>query len=111
MPVQDHKTSRISVAVGDTKPLKDVKIHVDIEHTYIGDLVIKVKAADGTTATLHDKTGGTTNNLRETYDPVNIPGLAVLIGTIQTGTWTLEVRDTATADKGKILRFGVELSL
>lgn len=109
--IKDHKTSRIRVAVGDTKSIKDVKIHVDIEHTYIGDLVIKLKTPDGGSSMLHNKTGGTTNNLRKGYDSVNAPDLAALVGNVPTGTWTLEVTDTATIDQGKIVRFGVELSL
>jgi len=109
--IQDHKTSRIRVEVGDTQALKAVKVHVDLEHTYIGDLVVRVRAPSGAAITLHNRAGGTTNNLRQTYDAVNSPGLAALAGTTQTGKWTLEVRDTATADKGKIVRFGVELSL
>ncbi len=109
--IQDHKTSKIRVEVGDTRALKVVVIHVDIEHTYIGDLVVKVKTPSGAAVTLHNRAGGTTNNLRQTYDSVNAPGLAAFIGTIQTGTWILEVKDTATADKGKIVRFGVELAL
>jgi subtilisin-like proprotein convertase family protein len=109
--IQDHKTSKIRVEVGDTRALKEVKIHVDIEHTYIGDLVITVKAPSGAAVKLHDRAGGTTNNLRKTYDAVSTPGLVTLVGTVQTGKWTLEVKDTATADKGRIVRFGVELSL
>ncbi len=109
--IRDHRTSRIRVAVGDTRAIKEVEIHVDIEHTYIGDLVVKVKPPNGGAITLHNRAGGTTNNLRKTYDEVNAPGLAALVGTTQTGTWTLEVRDSATADTGKILGFGVELSL
>lgn len=109
--VLDGKTSKIKVQVGDTKALKDVQIHVDIEHTYIGDLVVKVKPPGAAAVTLHDKAGGTTDNLRTTYDVVNTPGLAALVGTVQQGSWTLEVKDTATADQGKILRFGVELAL
>lgn len=109
--IQDHKTSRIRVEVGDTRALKEVRIHVDIEHTYIGDLVVRVKPPGAARITLHNKAGGTTNNLRKTYDAVSTPALAALVGTTQTGTWILEVRDTATADTGKIARFGVELSL
>jgi subtilisin family serine protease len=109
--IQDHRTSKLRVEVGDTRVLKEVEIHVDIEHTYIGDLVVKVKTPSGAAVILHNKAGGTTNNLRQTYDAVNAPGLAALIGTIQSGIWILEVKDTATADKGKIVRFGVELAL
>jgi subtilisin-like proprotein convertase family protein len=109
--IKDNKTSKIRVEVGDSRTLKETRIHIDIEHTYIGDLVVSVRTPGGATITLHNKGGGTTNNLRKTYDEVNTPGLAALVGTTQTGTWILAVKDTATADSGKIVRFGVELSL
>jgi subtilisin-like proprotein convertase family protein len=109
--VRDHKRSTIRVEVGDTRQLNDVKIHVDIEHTYVGDLVVVVRPAVGAAVTLHNKTGGSSDNLRKTYNVINTPGLAAFIGTIQNGTWKLEVKDTATADTGKIVRFGVEVSL
>ena len=109
--IQDHKTSRIRVEVGDTRALAGVMVHIDIEHTYIGDLIVHVKAPGGERIALHNKAGGSTDNLRKTFDVINTPALAALLGTTQTGTWTLEVKDTATADKGKIVRFGVELLL
>jgi subtilisin-like proprotein convertase family protein len=111
VPIRDNKTSRIRVEVGDTRALQAVSVHVDIEHTYIGDLVATVVAPGGQRVVLHNKAGGTADNLRQSYDPLNTPGLAALEGSVQTGTWTLEVKDTATADTGRILRFGVELSL
>ena len=70
-----------------------------------------MKAPGGTTVVLHNRAGGGTDNLRETYDPVRTPDLTALVGTGQTGNWTLLVKDSATADKGKIVRFGVELAL
>ena len=109
--IQDNKTSKIRVHVGDTRVLKGIMVHIDIEHTYIGDLVVVARTPQGTTVMLHNKAGGTTNNLRKTYDVVSTPALAALVGTTQTGAWILEVKDTATADTGKIVRFGVELSL
>lgn len=109
--VKDHATSRIRVEVGDDKAIRDIQVHVDIEHTYIGDLVVRVRAPDQTAVTLHNRAGGGTNNLRKSYDTVNTPGLQALVGTTQPGTWVLEVTDSATADTGKVLRFGVELGL
>ena len=109
--IQDHKTSKVHVEVGDTKPIKGIKIHLDIEHSYIGDLVVTVKTPSGIAVILHNKSGGTTNNLRQTYDSIKVPDLVALIGTTQNGAWILEVKDTATEDDGKIIRFGVELAL
>jgi subtilisin family serine protease len=109
--IKDNKTSRIRVVVGDNKVIRDVRIHVDIEHTWIGDLVVKVKAPTGGAKTLHDREGGSADNLKKTYDTATTPELAGFVGGKHAGTWTLEVSDRAGGDVGQIKRFGVELAL
>ncbi len=113
VPIKDLKTSKIAVAVGDTKPLKGIKVAVDIEHTYIGDLIVKlvVPAHMGVAPIrLHDQKGEGTDNLKTSYDEINRPGLSALVGKKPEGTWTLSVEDKAKQDTGKIVSFSVELS-
>ena len=112
--IRDLKTSKISVQVGDTKPIKAVKVQVDIEHTYIGDLIIRILPPTGagmSAVTLHNRTGGSTDNLKKTYDAVSTPDLAGYAGANPQGKWTLEVKDRAKQDTGSIRRFSVLLSL
>jgi len=112
--VKDNATSRIKVEVGDTRVVKAARIHVDLEHTWIGDLVIKVvpPAAMGTGAiTLHSRQGGGADNLKRVYDAVSTPALAGLNGQVPTGTWALTVADRASQDTGNILSFTVEVDL
>lgn len=113
VPIKDLKTSKMTVQVAETTPPTAVKIGVDIEHTFIGDLVVRVKppAALGLApVTLHDRTGGGTDNLKTTYDQAGTPGLAVFAGKNPQGTWTLIVQDMEKLDTGRILSFSVELS-
>ncbi len=106
--VRDKQTSRLSVEVGDTRAVREVAVSVDIEHTYIGDLVVKIVGPAGT-ATLHDRTGRGTDNIKQRYDKVNAPALAAFAGANPQGTWTLEVTDEATQDVGTVRSFSVEL--
>ncbi|ONI90946.1 hypothetical protein ALI22I_11000 [Saccharothrix sp. ALI-22-I] len=71
------------------------KVAVNIVHTYIGDLVVALVAPDGSTYTLHNRTGGGTDNINQTYT-VDLSGEA------RNGTWILRVRDAANADTGRI---------
>ena len=72
-----------------------VSVAVDIKHTYIGDLVVDVISPSGTTTNLHNRTGGSANDLLQTY--------TVNAGTEPSdGTWQLRVRDGAGADTGFI---------
>lgn len=112
VPIKDLRTSRLSVQVPDSGPLQSVKISVDIEHTYIGDLIVRIvpPATRVGPVTLHDRTGGGTNNLKRTFDTSNTPALSALTGKNPKGKWTLVVQDKEKQDTGRILKFSVELS-
>ena len=112
VPIQDMKKSKLAVEVADTKKLTNLKVTVDIEHTYIGDLIVTVipPAALGVTPTiLHNRQGSGTDNLKESYDTVRAPGLLPLIGKSPKGTWTLTVEDRAKQDTGRLRSFALEL--
>jgi subtilisin family serine protease len=70
-------------------------IKVDITHTYKGDLVVDLVAPDGTVYNLHNRTGGSADNIKETYT-------RDLSSKAANGTWTLRVRDAAFLDTGTL---------
>lgn len=112
VPIRDFKVSRLAVAVGDTNPLQQIVVHVDIEHTYIGDLIVRLAPPTGSSVSsvvLHDRVGGSTQNLKRSFDMVSTPALANFLGISPHGTWTLKVSDRAAQDVGVIKQFSVEL--
>lgn len=114
VPIKDLQTAKLELAVADTNAIKSLKVKVDIEHTFIGDLIVKVQppAATGVAAvTLHNREGGPADNIKKTYDGVNAPGLNALNGKSPKGTWTLIVEDRAKMDTGKIRSFTLEMKL
>lgn len=114
VPIKDFKTSRLSVDVADSDVLKGLKVTVDIEHTFIGDLIVTLKspASMGVAPIkLHNREGGGAHDIKKTFDSVNAPGLVALNGKSPKGTWKLEVADKAKADVGKIRSFSLEMSL
>jgi subtilisin-like proprotein convertase family protein len=113
VPIKDLQTASLSLPVADTGALKSVKVSVDIEHTYRGDLVVSIKppAATGVSAiVLHNREGGSFDNLKKTYDEVNAPGLVALKNKSPKGTWKLSVADKEKQDTGKIRSFTLEMS-
>ena len=70
-------------------------VAVNIVHTYIGDLVVSLVAPDGSAYVLHNRTGGSADNINTTYN-VNLSGEAL------NGTWNLRVQDAAGGDVGYI---------
>ena len=109
IPIADLKQSSLAVAVADDRPLTDIRVTVDIEHTYIGDLIVRLTAPGGAPVTLHDRAGGGADNINTVYDIANSPGLAALLGQSPKGTWTLSVDDRAQQDTGTIRGFTLEL--
>lgn len=112
VPIQDLKTSKLALAVADTKPLKSLRVTVDIEHTYIGDLVVTVEPPTSmgvAPVILHNREGRGTDNIKKTYDEISTPGLAAFKGKSPQGTWTLVVQDKERLDTGKIRSFTLEL--
>nr|WP_255355007.1 proprotein convertase P-domain-containing protein [Lysobacter sp. Root494] len=68
---------------------------MNIVHTYIGDLKVDLVAPDGSVYTLHNRAGGSADNINQTYN-VNLSSEAL------NGTWRLRVNDNANADTGYI---------
>jgi subtilisin family serine protease len=114
-PVKDLQTSRVTLDVSEVRSevrkLADLKVQVDIRHSYIGDLAVHLlsPAAGQEGVILHNRTGGRTRDLRRTYDALDVPELAAVAGKSAQGSWTLEVRDEAPEDTGRIVGFGLEL--
>ncbi|MFD7913729.1 M28 family metallopeptidase [Streptomyces sp. NPDC059752] len=71
------------------------KVDVNIVHTYRGDLVVDLVAPDGTVYNLHNRTGGSADNLVQTYT-VNASS------EVANGVWNLRAKDTAAQDVGYI---------
>jgi subtilisin family serine protease len=83
----------VSGCQGNASAAAQVEVH--IVHTYIGDLVVSLVAPDGSSYVLHNRAGGSADNINQTYS-VNLSSEQA------NGTWTLRVRDAAAADTGRI---------
>ena len=101
--VPDNGTafSDITIASCPRNASATAKVTVDIRHTYKGDLVVEVIAPDGTPYVLHNRAGGSADNLQQTFT-VNLSSEPA------NGLWRLRVRDAASADTGFINRWTLE---
>jgi len=75
---------------------RSVEVHVDISHSYVGDLYVTLTSPSGDRWTLHDREGGDARDIVRTFpiDGVSSGSLA--------GTWQLAVSDHADADVGTL---------
>ncbi|MEA1976394.1 MAG: proprotein convertase P-domain-containing protein [Chloroflexota bacterium] len=98
-----------SLNVVDAGQLDRIQVEIDITHTYIGDLLVELVSPSNTRVLLHNRTGGSANNIIKTYTGVNTPNLPVLRGEPINGLWKLYVSDRASADQGKLNRWALKL--
>ncbi len=73
-----------------------VTVGVNISHTWIGDLIVKLVSPTGTEYVLHNKEGGSADNLVKTWTLDNFNGEAI------NGDWKLKVSDTVSIDTGTL---------
>jgi subtilisin family serine protease/subtilisin-like proprotein convertase family protein len=89
-----------SIRVDDVGTISEIRVAVDIHHTYIGDLRVDLIAPDGTAVTLHNQTGGSQVNLTTTFSNSMISALNGFRGKPVQGVWTLRVSDHWRMDAG-----------
>ncbi|MFD6971647.1 M28 family metallopeptidase [Streptomyces sp. NPDC059979] len=88
-------TSPITVSGVTGNAPATTKVDVNIVHTYRGDLVVDLLAPDGTVYNLHNRSGGSADNLVQSFT-VNASS------EVANGVWQLRVKDAAAQDVGYI---------
>jgi serine protease len=78
----------------------NASVTVAIVHTYQGDLKVDLVAPDGTLYNIHNRTGGSADNVNKTVS-LNLSSEAL------NGTWNLRVNDNAGGDTGYINSWSV----
>ena len=86
-----------------------VEVALDISHTYIGDLLVRLRSPAGTEAVLHNREGEAADNIARAYTTATTPPLAAFAGQPIAGNWTLKVSDHEAADVGKLNRWSVTI--
>ena len=123
IPDNDPNGVSTTINVADNHTISDVNININIAHTYIQDLKIKVISPSGTEVVLYNQNCGSQHNIIATFDDdgnnlncSNIQGHVKPVGNLSdfygenaNGTWTLWVSDNAGQDVGTIVSWGVEI--
>jgi subtilisin-like proprotein convertase family protein len=97
IPDRGGLADKISVHYGEA--IKALRIGIDIEHPFIGDLKVTITGPDGTSAVLHNRSGGNADNIKTTFEG---EALAAFVGKSVQGDWLLDVQDFAPRDSGTL---------
>jgi subtilisin-like proprotein convertase family protein len=104
--IPDNNTTGITstINVAATGTIVSLRVRVDITHTFQGDLEVALIGPDNTTVLLHNRTGGTTDNIQTVYADLTAPAqaLSAFTGKAINGAWKLRVKDLAAADTGTL---------
>jgi len=95
--IPDNNSTGITsdINVTRTGQAGTIDVAVDIKHTWIGDLIVDVISPSGAVTNLHNRSGGSANDILQTYT-VNAGSTGA------NGVWKLRVRDRAGRDTGYI---------
>jgi subtilisin-like proprotein convertase family protein/subtilisin family serine protease len=99
------------LSVSQSGNLEDLKVIIDITHTFIGDLIVELTSPDGTAVLLHNRSGGASHNIIREYSFLDTGKLQDFRGVPVHGDWKLKVSDRAGADQGKLNRWALRLTL
>jgi subtilisin-like proprotein convertase family protein len=111
LAIPDNVAGGVSstIAIATSGIVRRIKTSIDIKHPYIGDLRVELFSPTGRRAVLHDRLGGSKDNISVSFDS-NRPGeLSNMVGLPMQGDWVLRVADRAAADLGTLLKWRIEL--
>ncbi|MEO1096046.1 MAG: S8 family serine peptidase [Cyanobacteria bacterium J06638_28] len=111
--IPDNRTSGImrSIQCRERGTVQDLYIQVELEHAFLGDVMLHLWLPSGRSLLLQGRTLGNRQTLEQRYNLSNTPILATAIGTDAAGRWQLQVSDRAAGHTGQLLRWSLNLAL
>jgi len=111
IPDNDPAGIRDTIQIGASGRVQDVRVSVNVAHSWIGDLRVLLVSPSGASAILHDRGGADADNINRTFAVADTPTLAAFRATDPNGAWTLEIRDLAAADVGILKSWSLQLAV
>lgn len=106
LAIPDNNATGVTSTVNFTtsQTITSVSVKVGITHTYIGDLIVTLIGPTGLQKILHNRTGGSADNIVTTYSIQTAPNQALTgyVGLNTAGNWQLKVQDMAGTDVGTL---------
>lgn len=90
------------IRVQENLLLRDIRVTVDVEHDYLGDVDIRLQPPSGEAVLLQSRTLGRATRLQFTYTLKTTPQLRNLLGRSPRGTWQLRLTDHAPNHTGSL---------
>jgi len=115
IPDNDPAGIQSDITVGQSGALQGLSVTVDISHYSINNLVVTLVSPLGTEVTLHNRTGGTADDIRGTWpDQLSVDGPGDLDDFLDEevqGTWSLRISDNQFGATGRLNGWSMTLRL
>jgi len=104
--IPDNNAAGITstVAVAGDGAVGTLALSLNIDHTWRGDLRVVLVSPSGTQAVVHNRTGGSADDL-----VINALDVAAFAGETAAGNWQLKVSDLAGLDVGSLLSWSMDI--
>ncbi|MDX2241221.1 MAG: S8 family serine peptidase [Leptolyngbyaceae cyanobacterium bins.302] len=104
MPIPDNNANGVisPIQVNETAPIRSIQAIVELEHSFLGDLEIRLISPTNQTFLLQGRTLGRRTSYRGTYSTRTNSLLARMLGQSPQGRWQLKVSDHAAGDTGSL---------
>jgi len=95
IPDNDSHGVQSVISVPEQLTIASLQVEIDIQHTYVGDLVIEL-SHNGTSYALWDREGGSADDITRTFS------VSAFDGQDAGGDWFLTISDNAGLDTGRL---------
>lgn len=99
------------ISLAEVSPVRDIRVSIDLEHSYLGDLEIYLIAPNGQTVQLQSRILGNQTRLQTIYSIQTTPMLRQLFNQPAKGTWQLWLVDYVSGDTGQLNSWDLTVSV
>jgi subtilisin-like proprotein convertase family protein len=115
LPIPDNFPQGVSdtIWVNEAGSILSLNVDMNVSHSYIGDLRLQLLSPAGSPILLHNRGGGSSDNIIGNYPLTLVPveDLGGLAGETINGPWILHISDHAPDDLGTLHSWGLHLSV
>lgn len=116
LAIPDNTAAGVTTTLAVAPPMMpclidEITVDMDITHTWRGDVILDLTSPSGTIVRLHNKSGGSADNITGNYNTTltSAQPLSGFVGEDPNGTWTLFASDTGNGDTGTINSWGLNI--
>lgn len=113
VPDNDPAGATLTLTIADPRPIKSLRMHLELTHEARGDVRVELVHPDGTSSAVETEDTSTRYDLYAVYPDTRsyADDVSMLFGKPAVGTWTVRVIDTSSGSTGTVVDLMLEVEL